>query len=185
MSLKDQFIIAQIRNGKIKAFENVFRRNYAGMLKYSTSILKNEELAEEVVQDIFYSIWKNRSDLKISSLDSYLYKSVYNNSLMALRRKKHEIRMDDKWLKEKISTTPDPFEIINEQEMQDLVLEILDKLPERTRTIFIMSRFEGLKYNQIAEKLAISVKTVEANMGKALKLFRAVLLQNNDSFQIR
>ena len=182
MSLQDQFIIAQIKNGGIKAFENVFRKNYAGMLRYSTSILKNEELAEEVVQDIFYSIWKNRSNLKISSLDAYLYKSVYNNSLMAIRRMKHEIRLDEKWIKDKVSTAPDPHEIINEQEMQDLILEILDKLPERTRTIFIMSRFEGMKYKQIAEKLAISVKTVEANMGKALKIFKNVLSQHDYSF---
>lgn len=179
MSLKDQFIIAQIRNGGIKAFESVFRKNYAGMLRYSTSILKNQELAEEVVQDIFYSMWKNRTNLTISSLDAYLYKSVYNKSLMALRRMKHETRMDEEWIKKEVSSTLDPHEVLTEKETEDQVIAILERLPERTRTIFMMSRFEGLKYNQIAEKLSISVKTVEANMGKALKIFRSIFLQKD------
>ncbi len=184
MNLKDQYTILQIRKGSIKAFEEVFRENYSGMVKYSASVLKNEEQAKEIVQDIFYSIWKNRKELKIKALHAYLYRSAFNNSLMALRRNRREVRMEPEMLREGESENPDPQDLLDEKETYDRILDILDKLPEKTRKIFIMSRFEGLKYEEIATALSISVKTVEANMSKALKALRSLLLNDDNTFRI-
>ena len=71
----------------------------------------------------------------------------------------------------------DPAEIIYHKELQSKIATILERLPEKCGQIFCMNRFEGLKYREIAEKLSISVKTVEANMGRALKEFRKVLIE--------
>jgi RNA polymerase sigma-70 factor (ECF subfamily) len=175
MIIKDQILLAQLRNGDVKVFENLFHRNYSGMCKYAVSILKKDELAEEVVQDVFYNIWKNRRELEIHNLQSYLYRSVYNNSMMILRKHKREIRLDESWAESQKHPSASPVETLDRKEIDDLVVSTLDKLPERTREIFTLNRFEGLRYKEIAEKLSVSVKTVEANMGRALKALRTSL----------
>jgi len=132
-----------------------------------------KEVAEEVVQDVFFNIWKNRETIRIRySVKSYLYRSAYNHSMMHLRKMRREHFMDDVSGPEPEMNAPDPSQVIQLDEVSELISLTLEKLPERTREIFRMNRQEGLKYREIAEKLSISVKTVEANMGKALKALR-------------
>jgi RNA polymerase sigma-70 factor (ECF subfamily) len=132
-----------------------------------------KEVAEEVVQDVFYNIWKNRESIRIRySVQSYLYRSAYNHSMMHLRKMRREHFMEDLTSLEPELNAPDPAQVIQLDEVAELISRTLEKLPERTRQIFRMNRQEGLKYREIAEKLSISEKTVEANMGKALKALR-------------
>ena len=132
-----------------------------------------KEVAEEVVQDVFYNIWKNRETLLIrQSLQSYLYRAAYNNSMMYLRKMRREHFMEDLSRPEPGTDAPDPSQVIQLDEVSALITQTLDSLPERTREIFRLNRQEGLKYREIAVKLSISEKTVEANMGKALKALR-------------
>ena len=132
-----------------------------------------KEVAEEVVQDVFYNIWKNRESLRITrSWQSYLYRAVYNNSMMYLRRTRREYPMEEGLVSGSDSGTSDPFEEMQFREVSDLVSKTIEELPERTRDIFLMNRQEGMKYREIAEELSVSLKTVEAHMGKALKVLR-------------
>ena len=173
MILKEQQQLRKIRKGDIASFEALFHTYYSGLCGYAESLLGMKEVAEEVVQDVFYNIWKNRETLRIRySLQSYLYRSAYNNSMMYLRKMRREHFMEDLSPAEPRTDAPDPSQIIQLNEVSDLIIQTMDKLPERTREIFRLNRQEGLKYREIAQKLSISEKTVEANMGRALKALR-------------
>ncbi|MCF8378570.1 MAG: RNA polymerase sigma-70 factor [Bacteroidales bacterium] len=176
MKLNDQYILKQIRKGDIKSFESLFHKFYPGMVLYSLSILKNKSESEEVVQDVFYNIWKNRNEFLLkTSWQSYLYKSVYNNSLMLLRKSNRKQLIEEDAIKNLEGSEKDPSEEIDLKLLNNAISKTLELLPERTREIFNMSRFEGMKYKEIALQLSISIKTVEANMAKALKAFRMSL----------
>ncbi len=180
MKLNDRNILKQLRKGDIKSFESLFHQFHQGMLLYAISILKNEATAEEIVQDVFYNIWKNRGEFNLKNTwQAYLYKAVYNNAIMYIRKHNKEILLGDNSLINIEGTTDDPSEKMEYKGLRKDVEITLKKLPERTQNIFSMSRFEGMKYQEIANKLEISIKTVEANMGRALKAFR-VSLRNYD-----
>lgn len=176
MKIAEQRALSRIRRGDIQAFEDLFHQFYPGMCSYAESLTKKEFVAEEVVQDVFYNIWKNKSNLRItSSWQSYLYRAVFNNSMMYLRKAKREMSLDERWAESQILSSDNPSEELDAKELNAVILYTLQKLPDRTREIFKMNRFEGLKYKEIAEKLSISLKTVEANMGKALKALKSSL----------
>lgn len=173
MILSEQQQLRRIRKGDLDSFEKLFYRFYPGMCGYAVSLLRKEEVAEEVVQDVFYNVWKNRESLWITvSWQSYLYRSVYNNAMMYLRKHRRELLLDDLQPFEQPVGSPDPLEEMQYHEVTGLVSRTIERLPGRTREIFRLNRQEGLKYKEIAGKLDISVKTVEAHMGKALKALR-------------
>ncbi len=173
MNLKDTRIVNRIRKGDIHAFESLFHEYYPGMCSYAESLVSKQEIAEEVVQDVFFNIWKNKSNLKIVvSLKTYLFRSVFNNSMLYLRNAKRERSLNEKWISFQENESDTITEDIESREMNALISYTLQSLPERTQEIFRLSRFEGLKYREIATRLSISVKTVEANMGRALKALK-------------
>lgn len=176
MVLKEQVQLRKIRRGEIASFEELFHRFYRGLRGYAETIVRKGEVAEEVVQDVFYNIWKNREVLQINtSWQSYLYRAVHNNAVMYLRKTKREQLFDQEWNHESESDSADPAALLQRKELSDLLSKTLESLPERTREIFRLNRQEGMKYREIAEKLSISVKAVEANMGRALKTLRKSL----------
>lgn len=176
MNLKDSRIAKKISKGDIAAFEMLFHRFYPGMCSYSESLVKKPEIAEEIVQDVFFNIWKNKSELKINvSWQSYLYRSVFNNSMMHLRKAKYEMSLEERWAGTHLLSDEQASDELEAKELNAVIIYTLQTLPPRTREIFNMNRFEGLKYKEIADKLSISVKTVEANMGKAIKALRTSL----------
>ncbi len=170
--------LKRIQKGDLKEFERLFRELYSPLCLYANKYLQDRDKAEEVVQDIFYGIWKNRERLDIKvSFKSYLYRAVQNNCLQLIQHHAVEDKYKQ-YVKNEISHFQlDPVKEMELQEMNKVVEETLESLPERCKEIFSMSRFEGLKYREIAEKLQISTKTVEANMGKALQAFRKSLKQ--------
>ena len=173
MVLKEQQQLRKIQKGDLDSFEHLFRQYYPGLCGYAESLLRKPEVAEEVVQDVFYNIWKNRETLRITrNLQSYLYRSVYNNSMMYLRKMRREFFFEDGIATDQAVDSPDPSQALQLNEVSELIARTLEGLPEKTREIFYLNRQEGLKYREIAARLAISVKTVEANMGKALKALR-------------
>ena len=176
--IRDTEIIGRIRNGDIREFESLFRSSYVSLVRYATSILKDHDTAEEIVQDLYFRIWQDREKLNIeSSLNGYLFRSVHNRCLHHIEHTKVVERHAEEMSYRETDSPESPSDILNYKELQEKVAKILEKLPERCGQIFTMSRFEGLKYNEIAEKLSVSVKTVEANMGRALKEFRKELAQ--------
>jgi RNA polymerase sigma-70 factor (family 1) len=174
--LRDSDIIRRIRKGDVQQFESLFRSSYVSLVRYARTLIKDQDSAEEIVQDLFCRFWKDREKIRIeSSLNGYLFRSVHNRCLHFIEH----LRVVEKHAEEmsyQLQESPEsPSDILNYKELQAKIASILEKLPERCGKIFCMNRFEGLKYNEIAEQLSVSIKTVEANMGKALKEFRKEL----------
>lgn len=156
-------------------FEAAFKSHFKALHAYAITIVKDEMAAEEIVQNMFYKLWKNRSGIEINqSLTAYLYRSVYNDSLNHLKHEKVKATYQS-YAANNMSHSDNATDKVKMRELEKKLDEALKELPEQCRTIFQMSRFEELKYLQIADRLGISVKTVENQMGKALKLLRMKL----------
>ncbi len=176
--IRDAEIIRRIRQGDKGQFESLFRSSYVSLVRYAKTIVKDHDTAEEIVQDLFFRLWQDKEKIKIeSSLNGYLFRAVHNRCLHWIEHN----RVVEKHVKEMIlmeAENPEtPAEIIHYKELQLKIAGILERLPEKCGRIFCMNRYEGLKYAEIAEKLSVSVKTVEANMGRALKEFRKALIE--------
>lgn len=181
MALADFSIQKKIQEGNIKEFELLFKRYYEPLCHYAESILKDIDIAEEIVQEFFYNYWKNRATFSIQlSLNAYLYKAIKNNSLNYIRqqnvRKRYATQTAENRIEEDNENPQNEMEM---EELNKIVEETLQQLPARCSQVFQMSRFEGKKYQEIADMLAISIKTVEADMGKALNLFREKIRRYN------
>ncbi|WP_316845767.1 RNA polymerase sigma-70 factor [Pedobacter psychrodurus] len=157
------------------AFETLFKTHYNALHAYAQVILKDEDLAEEIVQGMFLKFWEKRTSLNIQSIKAYLYKCVYNDSLNYLKQEKTKSKYQD-FTVHTMNTEHEPASLkVELSELQQHLKEALNHLPEQCRTIFQMSRFEELKYREIAEHLGLSIKTVENQMGKALRILRLKL----------
>jgi RNA polymerase sigma-70 factor (ECF subfamily) len=171
--LKEKQVISRIRNGDEQAFEWLFRQYYEKLCQWAYHYLRDLDSSEEVVQDLYYNLWRNRASMEFHvSAKSYLYKAVSNNCKMLIRKKGRHSAIEADLALQNPGTAVEPVELLEVKEIREVVNRTLEELPEKPAQIFRMSRYEGLKYREIAEKLSISIKTVEANMGKALKIFR-------------
>jgi len=159
--------------GHQESFGMIFKTWYPPLCSYAATFVRDRDEAEEIVQNSFIAVWEKRVELRIeSSLKSYLYRAVRN---ACLNRIKHEkIRAGYVAVKKAAApSTAEPADgVYFADELQRRIATALDKLPTQCRLVFEMSRYGELKYSEIAEKLGISVKTVENQMGKALRLMR-------------
>jgi len=169
----DVLIFKKIKDGNVQAFETLFRTYYEPLCRYAYQFVESMETAEEIVQDLFYVLWKERQNLQIfTSVNGYLYRSVKNKSLQ--HREQKRVREDYRKMYAENATieTSTPQEELEYRELEQQIKETLVHLPERRQKIFHMHRVEGRKYNEIAQELQISVKTVEAEMSKVLRELR-------------
>jgi RNA polymerase sigma-70 factor, ECF subfamily len=171
----DQHILTALRADRQDSFEEMFRTSYNPLCNYAYSFLRSRDEAEEAVQSVFIQFWEKRKDIQIeTSLDSYLYRAVRNTCMNVL---KHE-KVKSQYASFAMQGNGDATGVeagIETVELEDRIAAAMMKLPEQCRLVFRLSRFEELKYAEIAEKLGISVKTVENQMGKALKIMREQL----------
>jgi RNA polymerase sigma-70 factor (ECF subfamily) len=157
----------------IKGFEKMFKQYYSDLCYFALKYMESEEDAEEVVQDVFYHLWEKRETIRINiSVKSYLLSSVRNKCLQILNHRKVKRKYGKMKSLEPDIHSDSPADDLIYSESMEIFNEALNSLPEKCRTIFKMSRFDGMKYKDIAFELSISVKTVEANISKALKEFR-------------
>ena len=174
--LNELMILAKIKEGDIKAFEEVFRRYYAPLCWYAAGITGSTESAEEIVEELFYTLWKNREQLQIfQSVKSYLYRAVRNEAVQYCEHQevKERYSASVQSARESEDSPPDdPHFQLEYKELQTLISHALHKLPDRRRRIFTMHRMQGMKYAEIALALSLSVKTVEAEMTKVLRTLR-------------
>jgi RNA polymerase sigma-70 factor (ECF subfamily) len=176
--ISDSEIIRRIRHGDKGQFESLFRSSYVSLVRYARSIIKDQDAGEEIVQDLFLRLWQEREKIKIeSSLNGYLFRAVHNRCLHWIGHNRIIEKHAQEMAYRQTSSVETPSEIIQYKELQAKIARILEKLPERCGKIFCMNRFDGLKYSEIADKLSISVKTVEADMGRALREFRKALTE--------
>jgi len=169
-------IIRQIAQGDKNAFEVLFKNHYANLCGYAVKYVWELDQAEEIVQDLFFNLWNKKSQLFISSsVESYLFRAVRNACLNYQKHKKirdNYANAVQENYSSGIGLNDNPMEAL---ELQKKIDESIGSMPPERKKIFLLSRYDGLKYQEIAEKLGISVKTVEAQMGKALKYLREEL----------
>lgn len=177
MEVNDAVMIQLLGERNEKVFEQVFKSNFKCLRAYAFTIVRDEVMAEEMVQNVFYKIWERTEQLSIQgSIKAYLYRAVYNESLNYLKHQKVRATYQTHTLWVMKDQTDNASKKILHRELSEKLQQALTTLPEQCRTIFQMSRFEELRYREIADQLAISVKTVENQMGKALKLLRIKLV---------
>jgi RNA polymerase sigma-70 factor, ECF subfamily len=160
-----------LRNRKVdeQYMEVLFRDHYKGLCLFARQYIYDNEKVEDIVQDVFLNIWeKGELIASDSQVKGYLYTSVKNRCLNYIRDNK---KFADNVEVARIENT-DTSSKIEYRELEQLIKTTIESLPEKCREVFEMSRFKEMKYQEIADALGISVKTVEAQMSKALKVLR-------------
>ncbi|MGN6397937.1 MAG: RNA polymerase sigma-70 factor [Mucilaginibacter sp.] len=174
----DSTVINLIREGSGQAFEKIFREYFKSLHAYAYTFIKDSEQAEEIVQNVFCRIWEKREQLKPEgSLKAYLYRAVHNESLNYLKHQKTRAAFTIHQGKVEEPVGGEASEKILAAELDEHIRQALNELPQQCRVIFQLSRFENLKYKEIAGQLNLSIKTVENQMGKALKILRTKLAE--------
>jgi RNA polymerase sigma-70 factor (ECF subfamily) len=152
-ALKEQEGIPGAEEKMARAIEHYFRKHMDGLHRYAWTILRNNEAAKDAVQAVFLKLWEKRQQIdEQQSVQSWLYTSVYHYCLNTKRN-----------------------EAVRKEYQLQQITDALESLPPQCRIIFYKSRFDQMKYAAIAEELGISVKTVEAQIGKALRILREKL----------
>jgi RNA polymerase sigma-70 factor (ECF subfamily) len=173
----NDLLALRIKQGDNQAFELLFRKYYVRLCGFSNKFLNDPEEAREVAQEVFIKIWEGREDIDPEkSLKSYLFKIAQNFSLNKLRKKKVETRYLEILKLVYIEHGEFSFyESLFVRELEDELTTAINSIPPKCKKVFELSRIDGLNYSQIADVLNISVKTVEAQITKALKILRVKL----------
>lgn len=168
--------IAGVQAGNERAFRQLFDAFYERLYAFAAGIVGSKDTAREVVHDVFLKIWERHDDWEIRrSLQAYLYQATRNQALNYAkrhdRRHAHEATMDDR-LKPVRKTRRTPEDELRLTELAESIWSAIDDLPERRRTTFVLHRQHDMTYAEVAEVMGVSKKTVEHQMGKALKTLR-------------
>lgn len=176
-SLLESLFGKVVANGDYYAFRELFTHHYRALCNYAMRVVVTREIAEEVVSDVFVKLWKNREQIEVhTSFQAYIYRAVRNQALDYLK-----LRVHRQYERESLDTVQwnmshadhfTPAEEMSFNEFYNYIEDCINDLPKQCQLIFRLSREEGLRYRDIAERLDISVKTVETQMSRALKVLR-------------
>lgn len=150
-------------------FEILFRRLYPVLCRYAYLLVKDQAIAEDIVQEQFAYLWENDDRLKIISDEAYLFRAVKNKSINYLQSYSKQNRQELNHINENSFVSNTTSEWMEHNELQQLIHQAMEQLPERCFTIFYLKRFEELSTKEIASKLSISEKTVENQMTIAIR----------------
>ncbi|NQU51116.1 MAG: RNA polymerase sigma-70 factor [Bacteroidetes bacterium] len=171
--MEEKFLIQGLKTKNKVVFDFVFQYYYSGLCAYAEKIVDDSNASEDIVQDLFFTLWIKHAQLQISSsLKNYLFTSVKNRSLDYLKKEKKKTQHVGSNIHLQTSAENLSTFWFAESELETLIEKSLDKLPPRCREIFKLSRFEGLKNQDISEQLGISKRTVELQISNALKFLR-------------
>ena len=171
----DQQIFESIKIDDAQAYEKVFRDCYRPMTAYAFRFLGNLSESESIVQDVFLRLWQKRREIIItSSLQHYLFKSVKNHCINFLEHERIKTRYQSIVIQNEADRS-DYHEFFPEPDLMKRINAAIEALPPKRQEIFRLAREEGLKYREIADRLELSVKTVETQMTLALKQLRTSL----------
>jgi RNA polymerase sigma-70 factor (family 1) len=169
----DRELILLIKSGNESAFANFFNQYKGILFLQAFKLLKDDEEARDMVQDMFIKIWETRTELTVpESVEAYLHKSIRHSFIDYIRRKKTSTRYLDSlgaYLEEGTKGLDEGY---IEKETIALFHQVLNSLPPKMREVFELSRHEGLSHKEIAEKLNISQSTVKKQIYYALKIMR-------------
>jgi RNA polymerase sigma-70 factor, ECF subfamily len=179
MKNEEHALIYRVTKGNEEAFEELFNLFYTNLCRHAQSIVRQKDVAEDIVQEVFYGLWQKRASLNIEhTLSAYLHRTVYYQCMKYLRRKSLEknANTDNKYrlLEGEIlyKQSEQPFSEIQQKDLKNEINKGIENLPEKTKEIFILSRKYSFKNKEIAERLDIDIKTVEYHMAKALVALR-------------
>ena len=179
----EQEIVKSVLKGNKKAFEILFRTYYQRLCAYAVSFVSQNDVAEDIVTEVFLKLWEKRETLNINdSVSSYLFRAVKNACINFLTREKtklhtiseNEVNLLNLKIKYPISDNI-PLTDLIEEELAERIKEEIEKLPDQCREIFYLSRFEKLSHKEIAKKLGISENTVKVQIYRALIKLRSGL----------
>lgn len=172
----DNDLFARIRHNDKQAFDLLFRKYYTPMCRFALKLNGSEAAAEEAVQEVFIYLWEQRHHLTVSkSVVNYLFQSIKNKVYEHFRKVQTRAKYEEEYVSISQNQDDSAEKQLDDYQISCLIWNAVDQLPEKCREIFQLSRDEGLTYNEIAEHLHVSPKTVENQMGIAFKKLREIL----------
>lgn len=155
------------------SFEELFRSYFTPLCSFAQKFVNDADEAKDIVHLVFINLWNKRQEIDINtSLKSYLFQGVHNRSLNYIRDHKKLVQFDTPQNEAELANYLESRDHLESSEAEQRINKALDELPDKMREIFMMNRFDGFKYREIADKLDISIKTVETQMSRALKILR-------------
>ena len=172
----DHELIELLKKGKLSAFDDLFFRYSQQLYRFCFSMLKNHEDAEEIVQEVFFKLWVKRNEIsKHKSFQSYLFTIAYNLTVDQFRKRSRQKEFEKQMLQKAQRNDLNTLGVVEHEELNNLVLKVINRLPAKRRKIYVLSRERGMNYKDIADILQISTKTVENQINLALKQIRQVI----------
>lgn len=171
-------VLHNLANDDKNALEDLFNYYYPRLYQFSKSFLKLEDGIEDILQEVFVKIWKNRTNIRSSETFSpYIFTMTRNLLLNELRRRLSNQKTKEKILKLSVLDEYHSFDKLEYGELKETVDQIVNNLPEKQREVFLLSRYEGLSHKEIAERLDISTKTVEYHISQSINTIKNKLEQ--------
>lgn len=168
-----------LKKGDTRAYQTIFDMYYMRLFSYVNTYTKNDSNTEDIVQETFIKLWNNRGNINVdSSILAFLHKIAYNIFIDSYRKGKRQQNLLDALSYEATTNSIEVEEDTTNQRKIEIVRRSIEELPPRCQEIFKLSKYEGLRYTEIAETLNISIKTVEAQMGKAFSYIRQQVKNN-------
>jgi len=168
-------VCESIRNGDKHAFESLFKTYYKILCSYANQIIADSDNSEEIVQEMFFQLWQKRDFFFIeTSLKSYLFRAIHNSCLNHIKHNKIKQAYSNNFIHQN-ETSGSQYLLDESEELRVLIGKAVEKLPPERKKVFMMIRYEERKYQEVADILGISVKTVENQMGKAMQFLREAM----------
>jgi RNA polymerase sigma-70 factor (ECF subfamily) len=181
LNQKEEYIINGLKSGSEAAYAYLFDTYYRKLVVFAMKYVGDPEVAKDIVQDLIHGLYEARTEIRIQvSLPSYLYGAVRNRCLNHMKQKavreKHEFHIRS----HEQEADPDLEEKMDATELEARIFELVSQLPDKCREIFMMSRVNGKRNNEIADELNLSIRTVETQISKALKSLRNSLFTSEE-----
>ena len=165
-------LIDKMKGGDRESFNQIFRRFYTPLTRFCVRFVGDGDQAAEIVQDLFVKLWTSREKLTFTtSFESYMLRSVRNSAITYINKERSHAETHERIYSEEPDAN-DPSETLQSNNLESSYQKVLAAMPEKRREVFLASRFDGLKYAEIATKMGLSQKTVEAHMSAAIKQLR-------------
>lgn len=178
MNNSDEILITGIKQGDYACFNQLFNKYYDRLCAYILYLTKDHEASEDVIQELFIKLWTNREKIEVrESINSYLFRSSKNAALNYLRNEANRKNASEKIPIEPFQSNDD---VVEHEGFLSSLDKCIEQLPPRSKEVFLLSRFDGLKQKEISEKLNISVKTIKNQIWKSLQYLKSCIELKND-----
>jgi RNA polymerase sigma-70 factor, ECF subfamily len=172
-------LFGQIKSGDQKALELLFSIYFPRLNDFARNVVQDDVISQDIVQEVFVQVWEKRNEIVNINIEAFLFRLVRNRCidyikhLKVVHNRMHEIQVSSKYEElYRIDFVGNEPYVLIEQELKQKIEKTIQSLPERCREVFILSRLDGLKNKEIAEKLNINIKNVERHLSRAMQSFR-------------